>query len=42
MGYGSRALALLKQYYKGQIPSLSETSVATADLELSSSSAELV
>lgn len=25
MGYGSRALSLLKQYYKGEVVSLSET-----------------
>jgi N-acetyltransferase 10 len=41
MGYGGHALELLKQYYKGQIPSLSETPDATTDLELSSASAEL-
>ena len=41
MGYGSCALELLKQYYKGEVPSLSEVS-SGASTELLSSSAHIV
>ncbi|XP_062513855.1 RNA cytidine acetyltransferase-like [Corticium candelabrum] len=40
MGYGSCALELLKQYYKGEVPSLSEVS-SGASTELLSSSAHI-
>ena len=33
MGYGSRALELLTQYYEGQIPNLSEADTASQQPE---------